>query len=273
MIIGIITEDGKVMGQQEALSTALANGEVDGYPPDVLWSIMKSWKSDKPSASQLGRAARQNILENILDYYIRVHNRMPLFRGSVVHKGLEHASLPGSVPVIREKRLKSTLPLYKDIELSGQIDLYYINSKKLVDYKTCTKMPSSIRDYHILQLAVYKWLLTWSGYDVEEVGITYISWNQIKYLSTIVLARGSIPAIDSWMMQDEEAFQNKIKERYTLLYEGYHAPYVIPPMSKCNRAWCKNCPVKWACDSLPAEGITLTQEEFDELNQAEIFTA
>lgn len=266
MIKGIITEEEVPMTKNEALSTALAKGDIDGYPPDVIWTIMKSWKSDSPSASQLGRAARQNILENILDYYVKVSSRLPLFRGSVVHKGLEHSTLPNTVPVMREVRLESNLPLYKDIELSGQIDVYYRDDKKLVDYKTCSRVPQFIKDYHLLQLAVYKWLLDWHGYEVSEVGITYLSWNYIRYTNEIKIVSGPIPAIDSWLMQDSAQFQSKVAERYNLLYSGYHAPYVIPPMSDCNRMWCKNCPVKWACDRIPVEGATLTEEELLEFN-------
>lgn len=266
MIKGIITQDGTVMSRDEVLSTALTKGSIDGFPPDILWTIMKSWKSDKPSASQLGRAARQNILENILDYYVTVDNRIPLFRGSVVHKGLEHATLPHTVPVMREVRLTSNMPMFKDIFLTGQIDIFYRKDKKLVDYKTCSKMPRYIRDYHLMQLAVYKWLLVWNGYDVEEVGITYIAWNYVQYVNEVKLSKGIIPAIDYWMINDEAAFQKKIAERYHLLHDGYHEPYIIPSMSDCNRRWCSNCPVKWACDRIPTEGTTITQKELDEFD-------
>ncbi len=263
MLIGLIRKDGSLQTTDRVLNEAALFGEVDGYPLSVLAGMLNTYKTKGPSASQIASVTwRRAVLERIVDYYTYPESQLPLLRGSLVHKGLEGISLPSSVPSKREIRLRSYLPHHKSIMVSGQIDIYYPEQRRLEDYKTCTRIPESIKDDHLVQLAVYYWLLKWSGEEVERVAIDYIGWDVMQQIDIAEMPDGSIAkAIEHPYFQDMAMFETIIKTGYDVLEAGFNAN-VVPSMGQCNYNYCRYCPLKWACDRILATGETIDPEDY-----------
>lgn len=266
MLIGLIRMDGSLMKTKDVLNEAYETGSVDGYPFMVLAKILDAWTSKNPSASAIATVTwRRSVLENILDYYAYPGDMIPLVRGSLIHNGLEAVKAPYGIKLIREKYLKYNLPGYDEIRtLSGKIDLYVPKMGRLVDYKTCMKVPALVKPAHVCQLAVYTWLLRWNNYPVKEAGIDYISWRDMAYIMEAKMPNeDTAPLIEHPLLESEKKFLQHVEEGWEILDEGYRN-YIIPSMQYCNTSWCRGCRVKWACDYIRTRGEQIDPSEFNQ---------
>lgn len=261
---GIIRTDGTLMPTVEVLEEAAFYGHVDGYPLAVLAKLLEVWKSRGPSASSIASSTwRRMVLERIVDYYAPPRSRMALLRGSLIHNGLERIKLP-RMEVMKERQLRSPLPSRKDIVLSGKIDVYFPKQHRLEDYKTCARVPDLIKPDHIFQLAVYSWLLKWANYDVQHVAIDYIAWDDMRQCTEVEDDDGEvILADDHPLVTDEACFECAAIEGWEILNDGF-TNCVVPSMQDCVRAYCRYCPLKWACDRIAVRGEQIDPEDFDQ---------
>jgi len=172
VIKGIIRSDGSLMSKTNALEQAAVRGNVDGYPLLVLVKMFDERKNPYPSASTISSQSwRQIVLEAIIPHYVVPQDRMALVRGSLIHAGFDKFPGLGNVKLIREKRYRIVIPGMVNQFLTGAVDLYFPQHKRLEDWKTCSVLPDLIRPTHLVQLAIYHWLLVWSKLSVEDICI------------------------------------------------------------------------------------------------------
>jgi hypothetical protein len=261
VIVGIITRSG-LMSIQGALDLAYDQGHVDQYPYIILESMLKSYRPKGATASMVsGGSFRQQVLKALVDYYINPKDHIAMTRGTLIHGGVELVKTDRAA--IRERRLKAELPNYGEVQVSGQIDLYYPNRNRLEDIKTAKIIPSHIPDYHLFQLAVYKWLLCWNGYQVDTVAILYISWDSIFYVDTTMHEGKPIKAINHPLLQYEQMFEWEFYYGWEIITRGTKER-IVPSTQQCNLHWCRSCPVKWACDRIDPHGGQINPAEFDQ---------
>ena len=261
MIAGIITRNG-LLPTEGALEVAYNQGHVDQYPYIILESMLKSYRPKGATASMVaGGSYRQQVLKNLVSYYINPKDHIAMTRGTLVHGGVE--LIKTDKAAIRERRLKANLPNYTEVEVSGQIDLYYPNRNRLEDVKTAKRIPNHIPDYHLFQLAVYHWLLRWNDYQVDDIAILYISWDSIFYIDTTLYEGEPIPAIKHPLLKYEALFEGDYYYGWEIITRGIKER-IVPSTMDCNIHWCRNCPVKWACDAVPVEGGPINPAEFDQ---------
>lgn len=268
-IVGMIHSDGTFIKTADALKEAIEKGHVDGYELSILTTMLEPGnRSDRPTASTIaGGAWRRSILEHILNYFVTPADQAAMLRGTIMHSGFERLQYPSGVKLEKERRLVAQLPgAHKDRTISGQLDVFYIESGRLVDHKTTKSPPNVIRREHIYQLAVYVWLARWSGYTVKEAGINYVGWDDIRYVDVADFDGRQVKAIDHPLLADEAVFVQWVSYGYNILSSGYQkskrGQYLIPSMRDCNTTWCANCPVKWACDRISVDGEEIDPTEF-----------
>jgi len=265
MLKGIVRKDGTLQPSHDALQEAAIFGNIDGIPLAVLAQMLDT-REGNPSASTLASTTlRRVVLERLVDYYAPADNLLAMTRGSLIHRGLEGVPFPEGTRVMREVRLKMQLEKYKEVSLSGQIDAYYPEYRRLEDYKTAMRIPELLRYDHLVQLAVYYWLLKRNNYEVESVAINYIAWMEMAQVTLTEMLDGVIvPAILHPLFQDMEVFEDLIYERWVILKNGFDNN-VVPPRIQCVSAYCRYCPLKWACDLIDAEGEVICPEDFEQL--------
>lgn len=268
-IVGMICQDGTLLKTEDALKEAIKNGHVDGYELSIVTTMLAPGNhSDRPSASVIaGGAWRRSVLEHVLDYYVVPDDQTAMLRGTIMHSGFERLKYPRGVRIEKERRLVAHLPgADKDKTISGQLDVFYVDSGRLVDHKTTKSPPSIIREEHVYQLAVYVWLARWSGYTVKDAGINYVGWSGIQYVDSVEWDKRIIRAIDHPLLSDETVFVQWVSYGYNVLSAGYCASkrgrHLVPSMRDCNTMWCASCPLKWACDRIAAEGEEIDPSEF-----------
>ncbi|KKN12710.1 hypothetical protein LCGC14_1013680 [marine sediment metagenome] len=263
MIKGIIRPGGELMLKDAAIAEAIQMGNLDGYPLLIVTAALNDWKRTNPSASQIaGGSWRRSVLEATIAYYIKIGDRMPLLRGSLIHKGFEGFRSPPGVQLIREKTMRAHLPKFPEMKLSGTIDLYYPAAMRIEDYKTCSKMPKLVKPAHVWQLATYAWLLRWNGYAVKHGAINYQSWRDCLQLSRTLDESGSeISIAEAKLFCDEQFFVQETGKVWIILKAGY-TDYDIPSMVECNTNWCRGCAVKWACDQIDRWGGVIDPADY-----------
>ena len=265
MIVGIIRSDSSLMSTEDALKEAALCGNVDGYPLAVLVLALRNRKQTTPTASQVASVSwRQQVLQNLIDYYAHLQDVYPLVRGTLIHSGFQAFKAPEGVELIRERRLRIKIPKYEDYVISGQVDLYYPDHRRLEDYKTCTVIPDLIKPDHIVQLAVYYWLLIWHNFHVDRVAINYVAWNTCCQLSQARLESKEVgEVVGHRLFQDEQAFIDQLVQGWDVLEAGFRNAEV-PSTKECDLRYCRNCPVKWVCDVLSVWGETIDPAEFQQ---------
>ena len=260
MLKGLIVGN-ELIPSPQVLNQAFLWGNVEGYPLTVLAQMLDVYDNEHPSASQIsGGSWRRSVLERIVDYYADPAQLIAMLRGTLFHKGLQGVAVPITISTLREKRITVNLPHNPKVIISGQVDVYYPQVKRLEDYKTTHQAPSYIKDEHLYQLAIYYWLLRWSGLEVNQVAIDYISWNNIVQVNTM---EGGGLAIQHPYFQDSDTFENYCLEGWEVLNKGY-TKYFVPSMKYCNRKWCSYCPVYWACETLPTSETQINPRDLDQ---------
>jgi len=258
----IRSDDGKLQSKEEVLNEAALFGHIDLYPLPILTRMFHEHKTNGPSASQIaGGAYRRTVLERIIPYYARPRSLMAMLRGTLIHAGLQETDMSDNTKVIAEKRYHAQVP-GTDFTISGQVDVYYPEHRRLEDYKTCQRIPSVIKEAHVFQLAVYYWLLVWNNVPVERAVIDYVSWDDVAQLSLAELPDDSIGDIMNHpIFKDESLFIDAVNSVWHILNDGFEFNYV-PSMSDCNLSYCRYCPVKWACDRMPSDGGPVDPEDY-----------
>ena len=261
MLIGLIRQDGALQLKEEAIAEAQLFGQVDGYSLPIITRMFAEHTAKSPSASQIaGQAYRRTVLEKIISFYAKPLSLMAMLRGTLIHAGLQSTNLQG-IRVITEHRYTYTIP-GTTIKLSGQVDVYYPEHRRLEDYKTCQNIPQIIKEEHVLQLAIYYWLLRWNGLPVDKAVIDYISWGDTQQLSLAEMPDGSVnDVVMHPYFKDESYFVETITKAWHILNDGFEE-YYVPGMNFCNRSYCRYCTLKWACDRIDYTGEIIEPSEF-----------
>jgi len=267
MIIGVVRDSGALQPTADVLEQALREGHVDGVPFLVLQDILQDRDVKAPSASQIASVTwRRTVLERHVSYYIKPQDQMAMYRGTLIHSGFETIIPPQGVNVLKEVRLKVDLDGW---ELTGQEDLYWPDYKRLEDWKTCYKVPDLIKEDHVVQLAVYTWLLRWNGYEVDSARINYVSWYGLQQRQEAKMPNNRTANVMLHpLLADEEKFRDHIDLAFTVLNMGFENQ-IVPSTQHCTLQYCRNCPVKWACDALP-EGSS-RQPDLSKMRQEDYF--
>ena len=251
MIKGIIRTDGSLMLKEDVLREAALTGHVDGYPLLVLVKIFDERKNPYPSASTISSGSwRQIVLAAIVPHYVVPRDRMALVRGSLIHAGFKEFSGVDNIKLIREKRYRFVIPGMVNRFLTGAIDLYFPQFLRLEDWKSCSKLPELIRPSHVMQLAIYYWLLIWGKHKVMDVCINYITWRDCIQLRLAKMETGETAnVIGHELFQTERLFLDRIQLGWEVLQAGFDN-YEVPSMMDCNTQYCRYCSVKWVCDAI-----------------------
>ena len=151
----------------------------------ILKGIFSHIKEEKENitATTLSGCPRELALVRRKNIYIDPMREIWAFRGVLSHQIVNFNQ--DTEGVITEKRFHGNIG---GIEFSGQPDEYVIEKKFLRDYKTCERVPTYNSPFtnHITQLNLYKYLLSFNGYEVEKVEVVYISMKEVKRLACSV---------------------------------------------------------------------------------------
>ncbi len=136
----------------ECLACSLTGGRIaaNGLPcpftPPILRGIIAANQPRELlgySATEISGCLRKARLQEQADYYLAPGQAYWAFRGQLAHALLEQAHT-GDPGVILEKRF------YADIDgllFTGQVDLFYLERRLLVDYKTTREVPKPTKRY------------------------------------------------------------------------------------------------------------------------------
>jgi hypothetical protein len=267
VLVGLIRGDKSLQGKEEALAEAAIMGNIDNYPLPIISRMFTEYTNKSPSASQIaGGAYRRSVLERIIPFYARPRQLMAMLRGTLIHAGLQGTVIKGT-KVVTEVRVNAEVP-GTDFVVSGQVDVYYPEHRRLEDYKTCQNIPSVMKEEHVFQLAVYCWLLRWNGYQVDRAVIDYLSWDDVVQIGLAEMADGTINDVMIHpYFKDEETFIRAVSYAWSVLNAGYEYDNV-PSMQDCKTTFCRYCPVKWACDRIDPYGEFIKPEEFVQESEA-----
>lgn len=161
-------------------------------------------KGDMLSATSLPRCPRKLLLSRTRDYFEEPTKLWDAGRGTLIHGVLEMQQLEN---VNTEQRLfkKVTSPLFGEFVISGQMDFYDAIQEKLEDYKSCeadavyTLLRYGLKDDHILQLSVYRWLM--HGGHIGSIDGPQVVWPvktaQLHYVQMRrIISTGSVFTFD-----------------------------------------------------------------------------
>jgi len=198
---------------------------------DMLWNRPQTKLTLSEITSDF---LRKTLFYHLLDYYTSPANGYYAIRGKWAHAAKRMVFLsPDFGQTVRERRLQL---LSVNSEVSGQVDIYYLNYHRLVDYKTVSRVPDLPRPEHIRQLNAYAELLRANSYEVDDARLTYLS-----YSSHI-----SVP-VEVWERGRTQEMLREAIEFYSQCLEDR----VVPPRDLCAGPdrWfmCKFCPFNEVC--------------------------
>ena len=137
------------------------------------------------SATGLTGCTRQTALELLVDYTAYPHQIYPRLRGALMHAGIE-AQQGDDEEIIAERRFRRHAA--PEVELTGQPDEIDLRRRLIVDYKTVKALPRKVREEHVWQLNLYRWLVQDGqdvvtgervAYDIQQLGIVYLAPNEV----------------------------------------------------------------------------------------------
>lgn len=141
--------------------------------PETFVNFVKrdyEYKDKRYSATSILKSVRQNLLTRRHDKEITqdVSDMMFLIFGTAIHKVLEESK--GTDGQFKEERIEMQI---EDYTLSGIIDMYDIDKKEVVDYKTCSvwKVINNDWEDYKQQLFIYATMLREKGFEVNKVKI------------------------------------------------------------------------------------------------------
>jgi len=174
---------------------------------------------------------RKTLLSRMVDYYITPSNGYYSIRGKWIHESKSKVYLsPDFGNITREMRF-----VHPKFGISGQVDCYYNNQRRLVDYKTSSRLPDQIRPAHIRQLNGYVELLRANDMSVDSAYITYMTYS--KHLR--------VP-VEIWERSKTQDMLRDLIEFFDECIENRE----VPPRNLCAEgAWymCRFCPFNDMC--------------------------
>lgn len=135
----------------------------------------------------------------------------------------------------------------ESVTVSGQIDLYDKQLRRLIDYKSIgdNGLPfilDGAKPEHVTQTNIYKFLLETHGFPVDEIVITYFSLmdvvntgrsNTIRMRGNTVIER-NIPAVP---VGSNEYIKNFLEKKSTILYRAFTHEEMPPICDEKQRDW------------------------------------
>lgn len=186
------------------------------YPPELVEFAKSHYKvtPNRYSATTLLKPIPQIILSR------RHHgeadqdvseNTWAIF-GSLTHILLERTPVPGRV-----HEMFLTVPFEGSV-ISGQIDVYDMEKRRIEDWKTTTVYKPKSGDYeeYRKQLFIYAWMMRKSGFPVDSVQITMILRDHHSTEAKIKADYPDLPVVTvDWPFTDRdfERTENWIQER------------------------------------------------------------
>ncbi|MAG36647.1 MAG: hypothetical protein CL878_10470 [Dehalococcoidia bacterium] len=137
------------------------------------------------SATGLVGCTRQTALEMLVDYTAYPHQLYPRLRGTLMHTGIEAQQGDDEGVIVERRFQRSPAP---GVELTGQPDEIDLHRQLIVDYKTVKAIPRSVREEHIWQLNLYRWLVADGqdlatgepvAHDIQQLGIVYLAPSEV----------------------------------------------------------------------------------------------
>lgn len=165
---------------EEARAIALRYGDFRGWIYPVLVALEHEvtrvyglWLSP----SQALVCPRMRVLQILEPYYVRLDWSWAALGGSLIHRRLAEMEYEGA---LQELHLESAIAVPVNgtpvpLPVQGTADLYLPGERRLVDIKTTSRVPSTPRLEHEMQVNIYAWLLRENGYEVEEAQLWYVS--------------------------------------------------------------------------------------------------
>jgi hypothetical protein len=182
---------GQRVSFEEALHTAKSEGFFYRFPAAYLEAVMRHERVESQlvlSPSAAGKCSRLRLLELTEDYYTDPAFKWAAFVGSAVHKRLEGGSGIGELKLQLMLNVPLSFPHYKIVEipLSGTLDHYDPEQRRLTDYKTTSrdfieydpvtkkrKARELPEPSHVIQTNLYRLLLETSGHSVDSIQVWY----------------------------------------------------------------------------------------------------
>lgn len=177
------------------------------HSDDVLRAIVATMRKDMPelSVTELLECPRALWFKKKREYSAYPSRRYWAFRGTMLHKVLEHSGEPGDVS---EVRLYATIA---GLVLSGQPDVIRVRGKLIKDYKTCKVLPKQPNEDHIIQLSCYRWLDSKQGnpIGIERGEIVYMD---MAAHTTFQVELWSISKTEEWIKERLAARNEALKQ-------------------------------------------------------------
>jgi len=176
MILGTVCPiRNELVPSSECLTCSVSRQESCSYDTIVLANILHNRRVEGLSITEiLSEFPRKSLLESLVDYYVIPELGYYAVRGKWVHESLRRVYLsPSFNGVIREQRF-----VHPKIPTSGQVDIYYGQQRRLVDYKSASRMVEAPLPGHVCQINAYAELLRANDLEVDEAFVTYLTYSQ-----------------------------------------------------------------------------------------------
>lgn len=234
MILGVVCPvTGKQISTEQCLQCSLETPLRCTNDTIVLAEATKNREIEELSLSEItSDFLRKTLLHKLLDYYVTPENGYYAVRGKWIHQSKRQVYLsPDLGDTIREKRF-----WFPDSDVSGQVDIYYAAYRRLVDYKTTSRMPDAPRGQHVRQLQAYVELLRANDLGVDEGFLTYLTYGHHEQMPVTL-----------WSRQHTQSMLGEMVDFYKQCLERRE----VPPRDLCAGPdrWfmCKYCPFREPC--------------------------
>lgn len=158
--------------QADVMERAQQHGHFHRIPAGVWAALWRSTRREGGftlSPSSATGCHRQRLLKASEDYWLQPETVFPLIRGTGLHAALESGDAGDEMFLSVSLSVKGII-----VPLRGRLDAYDAASRRLVDYKTTSRMDKVLpSDDHVVQLQLYALLLQDNGYPVETALIWY----------------------------------------------------------------------------------------------------
>ena len=262
---GIVSLDGREREWKEYLSTI----EPGDFPGSIKLAIYKAFEVERDrwvSVSTLLRCLRKAKWEHEEDYFLPQQIAYYFMRGTLIHGVLEAASVTDNIRtdtiVFMEKDLSRPVP-ETNSKLIGRVDKY--ENRVLYDYKTMADqgihriIKDGPKEDHIWQVNMYKWLLEYNGFPVDDIVIIY------------VMMSNSAQTGSEFIMTDRKGNKSLIPISKIPIYtDGMIEDYIVPkfkylekygePPAKPEDWYCNTCYFRNRCNDVIGKGNAIIEE-------------
>lgn len=274
--------NGETLRLDDALAQAATRLDERQITYEVLNAILleRQERGNRISTTTLtAKCLRSEVLKRTQPYAESVERMWPSFRGTMIHRVLEHSAHPDAVAEARYWTNVDGEPL------SGSPDLVAPVQGFLYDYKTCKEVPRyGPWPDHIEQVQINRWLVDHATHvevGGKKVRITKANRHQyvpyewqglvLVYLDDkgpkpyLVTRSEEVPAkttggtkrvrvTDIW---DDERVEALVHERYPAAYDalnGGELPPIPEGWEHQSHVLCSFCPLRAMCAQLESEG-------------------